>query len=63
MRPVSFHHIDPEWWSCKRKKRYATLPDPMPKDMRSYECQYCLGIHLSNNYKPDRAMKRKSEPT
>lgn len=44
---VSFHEIDPEWWTCKRKKRFESAPDPMPKGMRSYGCQYCLGIHLT----------------
>lgn len=46
---VSFHKVDPKWWSCERKKRYASLPDPMPKGMRSYECKYCLGIHLASD--------------
>lgn len=46
---VSFHKIDPKWWSCERKKRFASLPDPVPNGMRAYECKYCLGIHLATD--------------
>lgn len=49
---VSFHKIDPKWWSCERKKRYPSLPDPMPKGMTSYGCKYCLGIHLASEPLP-----------
>jgi hypothetical protein len=43
---VSSYH---KYWSCERKKRYASEPYPVPRNMYVYSCKYCRGFHLATD--------------